>query len=379
MNSEFLRSLPGNPDALSMQPAIWRKLRLDLPLLVLLILLAAFGLLVLYSASGQDSGRLLRQAVYVGVAFAAMGLVAQFRVKTIRALSPLSYVLGILLLGFLPWLGVEVNGAKRWVDFFGLIRFQPSELMKVAVPLTVAAYLAVNVIPPSFPRLLGSIALLCIPGGLILIQPDLGTAILVGTSGLLVIWLAGIQWHYIGGAFLLLASSAWPIWHYVLEGYQRQRILTLFNPESDRLGAGWNIIQSKTAIGSGGLTGKGWLNGTQSQLDFLPEGHTDFIIAVLAEEFGLLGIALLLLLYILLILRGAYISLAARDIFGSLVAGSITFTFLVYVVVNMGMVSGMLPVVGVPLPLISYGGTSLVTMMISFGILMAVSSESETL
>ena len=188
-----------------------------------------------------------------------------------------------------------------------------------------------------------------------------------------------MQWRYIAAALLLLASSAWPIWHYVLEGYQRQRILTLFNPEADKLGAGWNIIQSKTAIGSGGLTGKGWLNGTQSQLDFLPEGHTDFIIAVLAEEFGLIGVALLLLLYVLVILRGAYISLTARDIFGSLIAGSITFTFFVYVLVNMGMVAGMLPVVGVPLPLISYGGTSLVTMMISFGILMAVSSESDAL
>lgn len=377
MRSDFLRSLPGNPAALSMQPAIWRKLRLDLPMLLLLLGLSGYGLLVLYSASGQDLSRVTRQAVYLGIAFVAMGSIAQFRVKTIRSLSPFSYVLGVVLLALIPWLGVEVNGARRWLEI-GPLRFQPSELLKVAVPLTVATYFAGNILPPSLPRLLGSVILLCLPCALIIVQPDLGTAILVGTSGLLVIWLAGIQWHFIASAVVLLVSSAWPVWHFLLEGYQRQRIMTLFNPESDRLGAGWNIIQSKTAIGSGGLTGKGWLNGTQSQLDFLPEGHTDFIIAVLAEEFGLLGVALLLLLYVLLVLRGAYISVTARDTFGSLAAGSITFTFFVYVLVNMGMVSGMLPVVGVPLPLISYGGTSLVTMMLSFGILMAVSSESET-
>ncbi len=378
MRSDFLRSLPGDPTALSMRPAIWRKLRIDLPLLLLVLLLAGYGLLVLYSAGGQDAGRVLRQAVYLSIALATMSVVAQFRVKTIRVLSPVAYALGVILLALVPWLGIEVNGAQRWLDIFGLLRFQPSELMKTAVPLTVAAYLAGNLLPPSLLRLLASLALLCIPCGLILIQPDLGTSLLIGASGLLVVWLAGIQWRYIAGAALVLVSSAWPAWHYLLKDYQRQRILTLFNPESDRLGAGWNIIQSKTAIGSGGLTGKGWLNGTQSQLDFLPEGHTDFIIAVLAEEFGLLGVVLLLLLYTLVVLRGIYISLAAKDTFGSLVAGSITFTFFVYVLVNMGMVSGMLPVVGVPLPLISYGGTALVTMMINFGILMAISSEAES-
>ena len=378
MPSDFLRTLPGDSTVLSMQPAIWRKLRIDLPLLLLLLALSVYGLLVLYSAGGQDSTRVIRQAIYLGVAFVSMGIVAQFRVKTLKMLSPAAYLLGVVLLALVPWVGVDVNGAQRWLDVFGVIRFQPSELLKIACPLTVAAYLAGNILPPSFTRLLASIVLLALPCGLILIQPDLGTSILVGTSGLLVVWLAGLQWRYIGGALVLLASSAWPAWHYLLEGYQRQRILTLFNPESDRLGAGWNIIQSKTAIGSGGLTGKGWLSGTQSQLDFLPEGHTDFIIAVLAEEFGLLGVVLLLLLYVLVVLRGAYISLSARDTFGRLVAGSITFTFLVYILVNMGMVSGMLPVVGVPLPLISYGGTALVTMLANFGILMAISSEAES-
>lgn len=377
MQSDFLRSLPGNPTALSMQASIWRRLRIDLPLLILLAALAFYGLLVLYSASGQDVDRVLRQAIYLLIAFIGMFVAAQFRVKTVYFLSPFAYLVGITLLLLIPFFGVDVNGAKRWLNVLNIIQFQPSELMKIAVPLTVAAYLSGQMLPPRFFKLLGSFVICLIPCTLILIQPDLGTSLLVGTSGVLVIWLAGLQWRYIMGVTLLLLASAWPAWQFLLQGYQRQRILTLFNPESDRLGAGWNIIQSKTAIGSGGVLGKGWLNGTQSQLEFLPESHTDFVIAVLAEEFGLLGVMILLLLYVLVVLRGAFISIAAKDTFGRLAAGSITFTFFVYVMVNMGMVSGMLPVVGVPLPLISYGGTAAVTMLLSFGILMAISSEAE--
>jgi rod shape determining protein RodA len=378
MPSEFLRSLPGDPAALSMRAGIFRRLRIDLPLLVLLLMLAGFGLIVLYSASGQNLSRVLRQCAYLGVAFLALLTVAQFSMKTVRALVPLLFVAGIVLLALVPFFGVEVNGAQRWLNIFGLLRFQPSEIMKVAVPLGVAAFLAQTSLPPKPLDLLLALLILAVPCGLTVIQPDLGTSLLIGISGLLVIWLAGLRWRVILVGLMTVGAAAWPIWQYFLQDYQRQRILTLFNPDSDRLGAGWNIIQSKTAIGSGGLTGKGWLNGTQSQLDFLPESHTDFIIAVLAEEFGLLGVMLLLTLYALIVLRGAMISLSAKNVFSRLVAGSITFIFLVYVIVNMGMVSGMLPVVGVPLPLVSYGGTAMITMIASFGFLMAVNAEAQS-
>ncbi|MGB5326171.1 MAG: rod shape-determining protein RodA [Pseudomonadales bacterium] len=376
MAPEFLRSLPGDPDELRVRPTIWDTLRIDLPLLLLLLVIAGYGLFVLYSATGQNSARLLRQCVYLLVAFGAMFIIAQVRVKSILALSPWGYAVGVVLLALLPLWGVEVNGARRWLDLPGLPRFQPSELMKLAVPLTTAAYLARGLLPPRSSGLFASVLIIALPCALVGLQPDLGTALLIGISGLLVIWLAGIQWRHIVTALALFATAAWPLWQFVMHDYQRQRILTLFNPESDRLGAGWNIIQSKTAIGSGGLSGKGWLNGTQSQLDFLPESHTDFIIAVLAEEFGLLGVLTLLMLYVLVVMRGAYISISAKDAFGRLVAGSITFTFFVYVVVNVAMVSGLLPVVGVPLPLVSYGGTSLVTLLAGFGILMSIRSES---
>jgi rod shape determining protein RodA len=210
---------------------------------------------------------------------------------------------------------------------------------------------------------------------LILQQPDLGTALLIAASGLFVLFMAGIGWRYIFGAALLAVASAWPAWMFVLKDYQKQRILTMLDPESDKLGAGWNIIQSKTAIGSGGWQGKGWLQGTQSRLDFLPESHTDFIIAVLAEEHGLRGVLLLVSLYLLILLRGFWIGVRAQSSYGRMMAGSLTLTFFVYVFVNMGMVAGLLPVVGVPLPLVSAGGTSIVTLMAGFGILMAVSTE----
>ena len=378
MQSDFLRSLPGDPAALSLQASFMRRVRIDLPLLILLLLLAAYGLLVLYSASGQDTHRVTRQGIYFMLAFGAMIFIAQFSVKTVKALMPIVFSLGVVLLILVPFFGVDVNGAKRWLNVFGLFRFQPSELMKIAVPLTAAAYLSSATLPPKATDVFVAFIILLVPCGLTVIQPDLGTSLLIGASGILVIWLAGLRWRFIAGCVVTSLLAAWPLWEYFLKDYQRQRILTLFNPDSDRLGAGWNIIQSKTAIGSGGWTGKGWLNGTQSQLDFLPESHTDFIIAVLAEEFGLLGVLVLLALYTLVVIRGAIISLNAKNVFGRLIAGSITFTFLVYVVVNMAMVSGMLPVVGVPLPLISYGGTAMITMVGSFGFLMAVNAESQS-
>ncbi len=377
MPSEFQRNLNDNYASFAARQSLFSRLRLDPVLLVLLFALAVYGLVVLYSASGADMGRVVRQAVYLGIAFSAMFVVAQFSMKTVNALSPIGYLVGILLLLSVFVAGVEVNGSVRWVDVFGLVRFQPSELMKIVVPLTLAAYLSRAPSPPALGTLAVAFGLALLPFGLIVIQPDLGTSLLIFASGVLVIWLAGLSWTVIVVGLSALALAAWPIWTFLLQGYQRQRILTLLNPEADRLGAGWNIIQSKTAIGSGGWSGKGWQNGTQSQLDFLPESHTDFIIAVLAEEFGLLGVMLLLLLYLLLVVRGAYIAARSKDAFSRLVVGSLSLTLFVYVVVNMGMVSGILPVVGVPLPLISYGGTAMVTMIASFGFMMAAYSESQ--
>jgi rod shape determining protein RodA len=247
--------------------------------------------------------------------------------------------------------------------------------MKLALPLMVAWYLAERILPPRFTYVLVSLLIVGLPAALILQQPDLGTSLLVAASGLFVLFMAGIGWRYVLGAVVLAIASAWPAWLFVLKDYQKQRILTMLNPESDKLGAGWNIIQSKTAIGSGGWQGKGWLQGTQSQLDFLPESHTDFIIAVLAEEFGLRGVLVLMSLYLLILLRGFWIGLRSPSSFGRIMAGSLTLTFFVYIFVNMGMVAGLLPVVGVPLPLVSAGGTSVVTLMAGFGILMAVSTE----
>ena len=241
--------------------------------------------------------------------------------------------------------------------------------------MAVAWYFSERILPPKLYYVLTSLVLIFIPTLLIAKQPDLGTSILIASSGLFVLFLAGIPWRYMFSAFGLLVLAAYPLWQFVLHGYQKQRIITMLNPESDKLGAGWNIIQSKTAIGSGGFEGKGWLNGTQSQLDFLPESHTDFIIAVLAEEMGLQGVLLLMGLYLLIIARGLWIGMTAQHCFGRLLAGSLTLTFFVYVFVNMGMVSGLLPVVGVPLPLVSQGGTSLVTLMAGFGLLMAISTE----
>ncbi len=372
---DFVRSLPGDPVALSVQASRWQRWHIDGPLLLLLIAIGSYGLVVLYSAGGMDLQRVARQASYLLIAFSCMAVAAQFRVKTMRQLAPIAYLVGITLLVLVFFFGVGAKGAQRWLNVFGLIQFQPSEIMKIITPMAVGWYLADRVLPPRPLYLLIGVAIALLPCAFIAMQPDLGTALLIGSSGLFVLWLAGIRWHYLMVAGLVLVAAAWPVWQYGLHDYQKQRILTLFDPDSDKLGAGWNIIQSKTAIGSGGWGGKGWLNGTQSHLDFLPESHTDFIIAVLAEEFGLYGVLLLVLLYALLLFRCTQISIAAKDTFARLVAGSITLTFAVYVLVNMGMVAGMLPVVGVPLPLMSYGGTALVTIMLSFGILMAIATE----
>jgi rod shape determining protein RodA len=263
-------------------------------------------------------------------------------------------------------------GATRWINIPGVIRFQPSEFMKIIMPMTIAWYLSSRSLPPSIKHTAISLAMILIPFVLILKQPDLGTALLILASGAFVLFIGGLRWRWIISAVAAVVPIAVAMWYFVLRDYQKQRVLTFLDPESDPLGTGWNIIQSKAAIGSGGVFGKGWLAGTQSHLDFLPESHTDFIIAVLAEEFGLVGVCLLLLVYILLITRGLVITVQAQTLFGKLLAGALTMTFFVYVFVNIGMVSGLLPVVGVPLPFISYGGTSLVTLLSGFGVLMSI-------
>jgi rod shape determining protein RodA len=355
-------------------PGLAMRLHIDLPLLVLLLLLTGYGLLVLYSASGESTGAVYRQGRNLLVGFAGMLVAAQVSLQQYARWTPWFYLVGLSMLVGVMFFGVGAKGAQRWLEIGGF-RFQPSEIMKLAVPMSVAWFLADKPLPPSIPALLGALGLLALPAALILQQPDLGTALLIAASGLFVLFMAGIGWRYIFGALLLAVVSAWPVWSFVLKDYQKQRILTLLNPQSDKLGAGWNIIQSKTAIGSGGWDGKGWIQGTQSQLDFLPESHTDFIIAVLAEEHGLRGVLMLVGIYSLILLRGFWIGLRAQTSYGRMMAGSLTLTFFVYIFVNMGMVAGLLPVVGVPLPLVSAGGTSAVTLLAGFGILMAISTE----
>jgi rod shape determining protein RodA len=353
---------------------VWLRLHIDLPLLLLLLVLTGLGMLVLYSASSQSLDTVYRQGRYLLLAYISMLVLAQLNPDQIRRMAPWAYLGGLVLLIAVELLGDHAKGAQRWLEI-GSFRFQPSEIMKLVMPATVGWYLANKVLPPSLRDVLISLLIVAVPTALIGMQPDLGTAILVAAAGLFALFLAGIGWRYLFSAAALLLAAAWPAWHFMLHDYQRQRILTLLNPEADKLGAGWNIIQSKTAIGSGGLEGKGWLHGTQSHLDFLPESHTDFIIAVLAEEWGLKGVIALLFLYSLIIGRGVWIALNAQTCFGRLLAGSIVLTFFVYVFVNMGMVSGLLPVVGVPLPLVSRGGTALVTLLAGFGLLMGIATE----
>ncbi len=373
--SDYVRQMPHQSSAdLAKPPSTAARMHIDVPLLLLLLALTVYGLFVLYSASGQSMAAVVRQGRYFVVAYVIMILGAQISLQRYTRWSPWLYLGGVGTLLAVMFFGVGAKGAQRWLEIGGF-RFQPSEIMKLVVPMAVAWYLSDRILPPSFRHVMAGLALVAVPAGLILQQPDLGTSLLIAASGLFVLFMAGIGWRYIIGAVLLAIASAWPAWMFVLKDYQKQRILTMLNPESDKLGAGWNIIQSKTAIGSGGWEGKGWLSGTQSQLDFLPESHTDFIIAVLAEEFGLRGVLLLMTLYALILLRGFWIGVQAQTSFGRMMAGSLTLTFFVYIFVNMGMVAGLLPVVGVPLPLVSAGGTSVVTLMAGFGLLMAVSTE----
>ncbi len=371
MNSNFDRVL-SSEDVLRRRASLLQRVHIDGILLLLLLILAVGSLFILYSASGKNVDLLIKQASSFGIGLAGMFIIAQFEPRFMARWVPLAYVAGVSLLVVVDVMGHNAMGATRWINIPGVIRFQPSEFMKIIMPATIAWYLAKRSLPPSLKHVAISLALILLPFVLILLQPDLGTSLLVITSGAFVLFIAGLQWRWILGAVAALVPVAVAMWFFVLREYQKQRVLTFLNPESDPLGSGWNIIQSKAAIGSGGVFGKGWLLGTQSHLDFLPESHTDFIIAVLAEEFGLVGVCLLLLVYLLLIARGLVITVQAQTLFGKLLAGALTMTFFVYVFVNIGMVSGLLPVVGVPLPFISYGGTSLITLLAGFGILMSV-------
>lgn len=357
---------------------LWlRGLHVDIPLLAGLLVLAAVGLIVLYSASAQSNDMLMRHLIRLGLGFGAMLVLAHIPPHHFQRWTPSIYGLGVILLLAVLVMGEIGKGAQRWLDL-GFIRFQPSEIMKLAVPLMVAWYMAERPLPPASKILLIAALILVVPTLLIARQPDLGTGLLVASSGIFVLLLAGVAWRLVFAVLGLLAAAA-PVFWYLLHDYQRERVITFLNPEHDPLGSGYHIIQSKIAIGSGGFYGKGWLNGTQAHLDFLPERSTDFIFAVLGEEFGLIGILVLLLIYLFIIARGLYIATQAQNTYTRLVAGSITLTFFVYVFVNIGMVTGLLPVVGVPLPLVSYGGTSLVTLMAGFGILMSIHTHRRLL
>ncbi len=348
------------------------SLRLDGLLSALLLLLMIYGLVVLYSAADQDTGMVLRQSIRLFIGTVALLVACHIPPSWYRRWAPWLYGLGLLMLVATLLVGVG-RGAQRWLDL-GVIRFQPAEAMKLAVPLMLATWLHQRPLPPSWRDLMVCGLILAVPLVLIVQQPDLGTALLIGVGGATVLFVAGLRWRLILAASLVMLAALPVLWARLHE-YQRSRVLTFLKPESDPLGEGWNVIQSKIAVGTGGLSGRGWMGGTQSRLEFLPEPHTDFILAVLAEEFGFVGISLLLALYLAIILRTLYLARQARDPFGRMLASSLMFLFFLYLVVNAGMVTGLLPVVGVPLPLISYGGTSAVTLLVGFGIVMGLYSR----
>ena len=372
--SEYARFLEGSSRDLARARTPAERLHLDIFLIAPMLAIMVMGLFVLFSASDSDWDTVNRQIRNFVIGYGVFLVAAQIRPDTLQRWAPALYLGALFLLLLVPFVGVGSKGAQRWLSL-GVIRFQPSEIMKIAMPLAVAAWVVRLGLPPRPSVTLTALLIIGFPAAAIATQPDLGTAILVAASGGFVVFMAGISWWQLLSGALAALACIWPAWLFLLRDYQKQRILTLFDPDADRLGAGWNIIQSKTAIGSGGWSGKGWLEGTQSQLDFLPESQTDFIIAVLAEELGFRGVLVLLLLYGLVVIRGLWISFTAQTSYGRLLASAITLTFCVYVIVNMGMVAGILPVVGVPLPFVSFGGTSIVTLLLGFGILSAISTE----
>ncbi len=353
------------------------RLHVDPPLLIAVAVVALIGLAILYSATDQDMQHVWKQVLRLGVATVGMFLVAQVPPHWLKRITPAAFATGILLLVAVLIFGYTGKGAQRWLNL-GLFRFQPAEMMKLAVPMMIAWYLDDRALPPRGSYVAVCVLMILVPVGLIAKQPDLGTALLVTGAGFFVLFFAGLRWRLILGLLLLGAALVPVLWHF-MHGYQRQRVLIFLNPESDPLGSGYHIIQSMIALGSGGLYGKGWLNGTQSHLNFLPEGSTDFILAVFGEEFGLFGILVLFALYLFIVVRSLYIATQAQTTFTRLLAGGLGLTFFFYVFVNAGMVTGLLPVVGLPLPLISYGGTSMVTVMAGFGILMSIHTHRKLL
>lgn len=372
MTQDFQRRLPSYGANAGTNTSWYDRIHVDPILLLLITGVVLFGLVILSSAVDGNEALYDAQVRRIGVAYAALIIAAQLPPAMYLRWAPFLYLVGLGLLILVLFVGVEVKGSQRWIDIPGLFRFQPSELMKIAVPMAVAWYLQQRVLPPSIKHTFFSLLIIALPAFAIGVEPDLGTSILVAGAGVSVLLLAGLSWRWILGALTLVAAAAPLLWQFVLMDYQRQRILTLFDPQSDPLGAGWNIIQSTTAIGSGGIFGKGLYQGSQSYLDFLPEARTDFIVAVVGEELGFVGIAFLLTLYLLIIARGLYLASQAGSTFGRLVAGALVLTFFIYLFVNIAMVSGILPVVGVPLPLVSYGGTSAITLMAGFGIIMSM-------
>jgi rod shape determining protein RodA len=346
--------------------------RLDPWLLALLMVLMALSLVLLYSAGEQSMALVQKQAVRFAVGLAALFVLAQLSRPMLVLMAPWAYAAALLMLVVTLWLGVG-TGAQRWLDL-GVVRFQPSEAMKLALPLMLAAWLSERPLPPHMWGLIGGGALIAVPTALIIAQPDLGSGLLLLGCGLGVLFVAGLSWRLIGLSALAMLAAAPLLWVQLLD-YQRSRVLVFLNPERDPLGEGWNIIQSKIAVGSGGWSGKGWLSGSQSHLEFLPEPHTDFIFAVLAEEFGWLGVAAVLALYTLIMLRALHLAVHARDAFARLLGGGLMAAFFLYVLVNAAMVSGLMPVVGVPLPLVSYGGTSAATILAGFGLIMGQHSR----
>lgn len=358
--------------------SIWMRIHID-PLLVLIIsILLVYSTIVIWSASGQNISMMERKGGQIAIGLIIMLTISQVPPRIYESWALYLYVLCVILLFAVDTIGHISKGARRWLDL-GVLSFQPSEIAKIVVPLMVARFISRDPCPPSLKNTSIALILIFMPSILVAVQPDLGTSILITASGLFVLFLSGMNWKIIGIVIMLVTFFIPVLWFFLMHDYQRERVTMLLDPQRDALGAGYHIIQSKIAIGSGGLFGKGWLHGTQSQLEFLPERHTDFIFAVLAEEFGLVGVLLLLGFYLLLIIRGLIISARAQNTFGRVMAGNLMMILFVYIFVNIGMVSGILPVVGVPLPLVSYGGSALIVLMAGFGMVMSIYTHRKIL
>ncbi len=374
---QSLKSSYRNKASRQLNRSLWQKLHLDPPLLGSLAVLLAVGLFILYSAGNENFGLITRQLTHIFAAVAVMIICAQIPPRRYYQWAPWLFIISLLFLIAVLVVGHLSKGAVRWLNL-GLFRFQPSEIMQIAMPMALAWFFGDKALPPNKKMILLSLLVISVPTLLVAKEPDLGTALIIACGGIFVLFLAGMRWRYIISFFALLTASTPILWHF-MHGYQRERVLTFFNPERDPLGAGYHIIQSKIAIGSGGFFGEGWLNGSQSHLHFLPEHATDFIFGVIGEELGFLGALLLIILFLVIFARGLFISSQAQDTFSRLLSGSLILTFFISLFVNIGMVTGILPVVGLPLPLISYGGTSMVTIMASFGIIMSIHSHRKLL